>query len=740
MDKKVSIVICTFNRGPFLNRTLFSLKYLDYKNFEVTVVNGPSTDETDFILDQYKDTVKIVKNPLANLSVSRNLGIAECSGEIIAFIDDDAIPEKTWLTELVPIFDDETVGGAGGKVYAAGDDKHIQFKKGYVDIWGEGTVSEIGRCDYNDPNGTIFNQLMGTNCVFRRSALLQIGGFDEYFEYFFDETDVCVRIIQAGYKIIHHEPAIIYHEFAKSHVRQNTHDPFRLNWYPIIKNKVYFLLKFSQGKADNLERERRAQEIEAKQYNDYKFWLEHNHINKEEYDNLVNTCRNAYKKGYEDGVHKERSLNFNLDRANTFKPYDPQKVNHILSIGFLCQDDPIGSVGGVAKYTYELAKGLVKKGHIVHIITNSGPKEDYVDSWIEEGIGMHRIKEKSYLADDLSKNYPAVSEKINHSFEAYKAVVRIASKYGLDILESPIWDFEGVVAARLLKEKLPVVVRLQTPFLKVADTQHWQVDGEYRLFSELETILMDEAQGVIAISDHIKETISELYPVQFSDERTDKVFLGVDESGQIRNRKLDGKIRVLFVGRLERRKGIHTIYEVMPRLMKEYKNLEFRFVGNYDIKDEKLNMSYYQYFKKHYGSSKWSRRVTFLGQISNEEKDQEYANCDILLAPSLYESFGIILIEAMSAAKPVIGCKIGGMQEIILDGETGYTIGVENADQLYEKLKALISNPDLREMFGKSGYERFKKLFSNEAMVQNSLEVYTKNIYKFRQETGAVNN
>lgn len=121
---------------------------------------------------------------------------------------------------------------------------------------------------------------------------------------------------------------------------------------------------------------------------------------------------------------------------------------------------------------------------------------------------------------------------------------------------------------------------------------------------------------------------------------------------------------MLFVGRLERRKGIHTIFEILPELMSKHSYFEMRFLGNDTIVDQVLGMSYKDYFYKKYGKEEWAERVTFLGQVNNDIKNQEYADCDIFLAPSLYESFGIILIEAMSAAKPVIGCKIGECRKL----------------------------------------------------------------------------
>ena len=72
---RVSVVICTYNRADGLRATLESLRLQRYRDFEVVVVNGPSTDRTATMLREYPLPLRVVDNPLANLSVSRNLGI-----------------------------------------------------------------------------------------------------------------------------------------------------------------------------------------------------------------------------------------------------------------------------------------------------------------------------------------------------------------------------------------------------------------------------------------------------------------------------------------------------------------------------------------------------------------------------------------------------------------------------------------------------------------------------------------
>ena len=108
-----SIIICTNGRRNALANTLRSLQYLDYPNFEVCVVHGPTEDGTEELLRGYGGTIKVARCPVMNLSKSRNIGISLAAGDFIAFIDDDGIPEAEWLSDLRAGYDEDDVGGTG---------------------------------------------------------------------------------------------------------------------------------------------------------------------------------------------------------------------------------------------------------------------------------------------------------------------------------------------------------------------------------------------------------------------------------------------------------------------------------------------------------------------------------------------------------------------------------------------------------------------------------------------------
>jgi glycosyltransferase involved in cell wall biosynthesis len=239
----VSIVICTYNRAHYLERCIKSLKKQNYPHFEIVVVNGPSTDETTVVLNNYPKIRVVSQEELNGLSCARNLGITASNGEIIAFIDDDAVADENWIRYLVEGYTDKSIGGVGGPVFDITGNWY-QFKNGYVSKAGISSYIHENDVDYNNPEGRLFNYLMGTNASFIKDILYEVGLFDETIKYYLDETDVCVRVIKAGYKIKHIDNAIMCHEMVEGHNRKSAYD---LNWSEIMKNEVYFTLKNFHG-------------------------------------------------------------------------------------------------------------------------------------------------------------------------------------------------------------------------------------------------------------------------------------------------------------------------------------------------------------------------------------------------------------------------------------------------------------------------------------------------------------
>jgi glycosyltransferase involved in cell wall biosynthesis len=129
--------------------------------------------------------------------------------------------------------------------------------------------------------------------------------------------------------------------------------------------------------------------------------------------------------------------------------------------------------------------------------------------------------------------------------------------------------------------------------------------------------------------------------------------------------------------------------------------------------------------------AQYREQVEFLGHATGEELRRLYRTCDIFVAPSLYESFGQIYIEAMSYAKPVIGCGVGGVPEIIKDNDTGILVPPEDAQALSRATVSLLQNKSWANRLGQKAREAVEKRFSIESMVERTLQVYRQACEKY---------
>lgn len=238
----VSVVVSTNGRLAGLRALVNALRFQCFRNFELCIVRGPAHDGTGSYLRELQAAEKIKAGfcPEPNISRSRNIGVALAAGELIAFVDDDAIPEPTWLAELVGCFGNASVSGAGGSVFQP-DGFGLQFRFSFCDRFGNADhTPDVPADDGAFPLSARFPHVMGTNCMFRRDALAAIGGFDEEYDYYLDEADLCCRLVDEGFGIRQNAAAAVHHKFLAGTVRD--HGGITVRHYPVLKNQIYFAL------------------------------------------------------------------------------------------------------------------------------------------------------------------------------------------------------------------------------------------------------------------------------------------------------------------------------------------------------------------------------------------------------------------------------------------------------------------------------------------------------------------
>jgi len=242
-------------------------------------------------------------------------------------------------------------------------------------------------------------------------------------------------------------------------------------------------------------------------------------------------------------------------------------------------------------------------------------------------------------------------------------------------------------------------------------------DPSYEITYDLERFCVLHADAVMPISNNIKHTIGDLYDINWKKVEAEvpvrMIPLGVNDQfvAEDSKEKKSDEIRLLYVGRFERRKGIDLLFEALPELMKKYKKLHVDLIGDKTLVDEN-GVNYFATFEDKYKKEDWFKRLYVPGFVSEKELAAKYRDCDVFVAPSRYESFGQIYIEAMASGKPVIGTKVGGIPEVVEDGVNGLLIDNEDAKDLQEKLDTLIKDGALRSKMGAASREIIKKKFS----------------------------
>ncbi len=239
----VSVVIVSRNRPDDLRRLLVSLRFLDYDDFEVILVSDIDP-AVAFPQVWHVQNIRFVFCDEANISVARNLGMAHAAGDIVAFCDDDAVPEPSWLRHLCAVFSDPKIAAAGGYVIGR-NGISFQWRGRFFDRLGQhydlDLPDDTPRAFQGDDDIGIKTE--GTNCAFRRDVVMALGGFDPAYHYYLDETDLNFRLGKAGWKTAIVPLAQVHHGYAANSLRDDNRVPKSL--FEIGASTAYFLRQYN---------------------------------------------------------------------------------------------------------------------------------------------------------------------------------------------------------------------------------------------------------------------------------------------------------------------------------------------------------------------------------------------------------------------------------------------------------------------------------------------------------------
>lgn len=730
----VSVIVNTYNRGAWLDDALRGLAGLDYPTFEVIVVNGPSTDNTAEVIAHWGKAIKALRCDQANLSHSRNIGIAAATGAIIAFIDDDAVPHPQWLRRLVGPYHDPAVGAVGGFT-VDNTGTAWQMRKVLCDRYGNAhhVTDYFDERPLNRPGTALYPSLLGTNASFRADALRAIGGFDHTFAYLLDETDVCLRLVDAGWHVRYEPHALVWHQFAPSHIRSVERVACTL--YPSAVSKGYFIAR--HGGADNLAQaglaldlhRRELLAMNARSAEAGVIDAQHHHaLDQDLLQGLIEGQRRAMAAGDKPGG------DLAIVAGAPAKRFLPFAAAPGYRIALISRGWPPANDNGIARWTQLVARGLIARGHNVHILTEAAEGTDETVNF-SDGLWIHRLcpDEASARAGALVERYGLPWRQASWADRVWQEAHFLKS-FGLDLVSFPIWDLEGLPL--LDDPDFVTVVSLHTTYaLARPFKSEWSERPllAHRIIAPMiaaETAVLARAPHCLANSQAIIAAIADQHGVELSD-RAVVVPHGTPDpwitraaaaAGRVAARRDHAPLHVLFVGRFEDRKGFDIAVQVAQSVI-DMPNVEMTLIGG-ALDDAALALVE----RLSAGAILNHPRISFGGIVARDALDDAFVGADVVLMPSRFESFGLVAIEAMAAGLPVLALAAGGLNEVACDDHGARTFA--ETDDLIERIAAelvwLATDRDELELRAGQARRAWEARYSADAMAGGIEAFYTR--------------
>ncbi len=413
-----------------------------------------------------------------------------------------------------------------------------------------------------------------------------------------------------------------------------------------------------------------------------------------------------------------------MTRARNNTPMMPRRVAM-----FSVHSCPLAALGGretggMNVYVRELSRHLGQQGIAVDVYTRrQDPCMPTVVDFAPQARVIH-----------LNAGPPAPYTKyrvLDHLPEFLERVQGFMATHGLcyDLLHSHYW-LSGRVALQLRQAlRLPMVHMSHTlgyPKNAVAQ-QSWEREPSDRLQVEYEVLKHSDA--LVAESEASKQHMIHDYDV--APECIRVIPCGVDTSvfflhDRQRARQALGLPEgplLLFVGRLQPLKGIDTFLRVTQEVRRTYEDVQALVVGggvDADDHHEAQELSRLQNLTAHLGLA---QHVRFITAQPQNVLTQYYAAADVFVMPSHYESFGMVVLEAMACGTPVVASRVGGLASTVVQGQTGFLAPVGDTQAFAAAILRLLAAPSLWQTYSHASHRR-AQAFIWPRISQRTLQLY----------------
>lgn len=387
---------------------------------------------------------------------------------------------------------------------------------------------------------------------------------------------------------------------------------------------------------------------------------------------------------------------------------------------------PETGFGGIGTYTWHHARALAQLGHEVHVLAGS-LVEGQINTQTGDGVHVHRYKATGPLLRGMETSlnrlrYWWTKQRLSNAWTMAEAFRKLQRQHAFDIVEAPECGAEAALLTAMTK--VPVVIRLHSPSELIMP--YYDVpEGDIRWCSRIEKQAIRRATAISACSEFVEKAtrqqigftapatvISNGLDLDWFDQSTPE-----DPNPFVKEGLPENQPVVLFVGRLENRKGIHTVAEIAEMLLTRHK-VSLVLVGQDLFKHYRNDILPRLQDKTLRGSIHW------LGHRSISEIRSLVRHCHVFLLPSLWENCPYSCLEAMAASRTVVCSNQGGLPEIIRHGENGLLAETGNAGDFVEKIVALIDNPQLADRLGQAARKTIEQNYTHVHIARQSIDLF----------------
>ncbi|MCC5950320.1 MAG: glycosyltransferase family 4 protein [Nitriliruptoraceae bacterium] len=387
-----------------------------------------------------------------------------------------------------------------------------------------------------------------------------------------------------------------------------------------------------------------------------------------------------------------------------------------MRILMLTWEYPPNVVGGLGRHVAALARNLAAAGHEVHVVTRADDETPAPMESFDAGVHVLRVPDPPPVIgfDDL------IPWVLGFNNRVQAAAGRVIRDHAIEVVHAHDWLV--AYAAAGLKETwdLPVVATIHAT--EYGRHQGWLPGPMNKLIHQVEWWLTYEARRVITCSEYMREQVGRLF--ELPADKLDVVPNGVDladfavdpDAAAARRAELVGPRTkmVLFAGRLEYEKGVQTLLEALQQVRAAVGPTRL-FVAGVGTYSEVLRAKVRELGLRHH--------VRFTGFVRDADLKLLYGAADVAVAPSIYEPFGLVAVEAMACGTPVVVGDTGGLREIVADG-SGLTVPPQDPDALADALIRVLGDDDLATRLVDAGRTRATDRYDWQAVADRTVHIY----------------